>query len=184
MKSTLYYWRTGFAIPNSAVLYKEHIGESAETVFELIKSGNLEMKGQCLDEHPNSPPQDDCDIGSDGLDGWGTIKINNNGDIDAKIDADFKPRRDDDVWKEWNTKMMAAAQQCKNKGIDLGTYERHLHELFDSRIHWKEILRQYLTRMFCNTRKWLPPNRRYVYKRMYFPSLRKQKQLNLSLIHI
>ena len=48
-------------------------------------------------------------------------------------------------------------------------------------MHWKEILRQYLTPMFDSTRKWLPPNRRHVYKKMYLPSLRKEKQLNIVI---
>ena len=45
----------GFVVPKSAILYEEHIGESAETVFELIKNGEIEMRGECLDEHNNSP---------------------------------------------------------------------------------------------------------------------------------
>ena len=35
--------------------------------------------------------------------------------------------------------------------------------------------------MFDSTRKWLPPNRRHVYKRMYLPSLQKEKQLNIVI---
>jgi len=35
--------------------------------------------------------------------------------------------------------------------------------------------------MFDSTRKWLPPNRRHVYKKVYLPSLRKEKQLNIVI---
>ena len=171
----------GFVVPKSAILYEDYIGESAETVFELIKNGEIEMRGECLDEHNNTPPKEDDNIGNDGSDGWGTIEIRKNGDIDAKVDSDFRPRRDDDVWKEWNAKMMAAAQQCKDRGCDLGSYERQLDDLFNSKIEWREILRQFLTPMFDSTRKWLPPNRRHVYKKMYLPSLRKEKQLDIVI---
>ena len=77
--------------------------------------------------------------------------------------------------------MMAAAQQCSNRGIDMGNYKTHLDGLFESKMHWKEILRQFLTPMFNSVRKWLPPNRRHVYKKMYLPSIRKEKQLNIVI---
>ena len=34
-------------------------------------------------------PKEDDNIGNDGSDGWGTIEIRKNGDIDAKVDSDF-----------------------------------------------------------------------------------------------
>jgi predicted metal-dependent peptidase len=172
----------GFAIPNHAVLYKEWKGESAETVFELIKSGKIEMRGQCLDDHGTSKTGiAEEEVGNDGTDGWSTIEKDDDGNYTAKVDTDFCPRRSDDVWKDWKNKMMAAAQQCKNCGTDLGNYQKYLDDLFSSKVHWKEILRQFLTPLFDSTRKWLPPNRRHVYKKMYLPSMRKEKQLNIVI---
>ena len=172
----------GFVIPNHAVLYRPYKGESAETVFELIKSGEIEMRGECLDDHGDGTPGlDDDEQPGNGTDGWGTVEVDGNGNMEVKVDADFSPNRTDDVWKEWKNKMMSAAQQCAAKGVDMGSYQRRLDDLFDSRIHWKEILRQYLTPMFDSTRKWLPPNRRHVYKKMYLPSLRKEKQLRIVI---
>ena len=171
----------GFKIPGGAILYRPYKGESAETVFELIKNGTIEMRGQCLDDHGNSAPGEDTEPGQDGSDGWSTIEVDGDGNITAKVDSDFRPRRSDDVWKEWKNKMMAAAQQCQDRGTDMGNYQSHLDDLFASKLHWKEILRQFLTPMFDSTRKWLPPNRRHVYKRMYLPSLQKEKQLNIVI---
>ena len=164
----------GFAIPQGAILYRAYKGESAETVFELIKNGTIEMRGQCLDDHGiASPSMGKDDPGNDGTDGWSTVDIDKDGNITAKYDSDFQPRRSDDVWKEWKAKMMAAAQQCQERGNDLGVYKRLLDEIFTSKLPWQEILRQFLTPMFDSTRKWLPPNRRHVHKKMYLPSLRK-----------
>jgi len=171
----------GFTIPVGAILYRPYKGESAETVFELIKNGTIEMRGQCLDDHGSSVPGEDSEPGGDGSDGWSTIEVDGDGNITAKVDSDFRPRRSDDVWKDWKNKMMAAAQQCKDRGHDMGNYKTHLDDLFSSKLHWKEILRQFLTPMFDSTRKWLPPNRRHVYKKMYLPSLQKEKQLNIVI---
>ena len=148
----------GFKIPGGAILYRPYKGESAETVFELIKNGTIEMRGQCLYDHGNSAPGEDTEPGQDGSDGWSTIEVDGDGNITAKVDSDFRPKRSDDVWKEWKNKMMAAAQQCQDRGTDMGNYQSHLDDLFASKLHWKEILRQFLTPMFDSTRKWLPPN--------------------------
>ena len=171
----------GFKIPQGAILYHQYKGESAEKVFELIKTGQIEMRGKCLDEHGNSTPDENKTPGNDGTDGWSTVEIDGNGNITARVDSDFRPRRSDDVWKEWKSKMMAAAQQCADRGTDMSHYSGHLDDLFSSRMHWKEVLRQFLTPMFNSTRRWLPPNRRHVYKKMYLPSLRKEKQLNIVI---
>jgi predicted metal-dependent peptidase len=171
----------GFKIPQGAILYRPHKGESAEKVFELIKTGQIEMRGECLDDHGNSTPDEDKTPGNDGTDGWSTVEVDGDGNITARVDSDFRPRRSDDVWKEWKSKMMAAAQQCADRGTDMSHYSGHLDDLFSSRMHWKEVLRQFLTPMFNSTRRWLPPNRRHVYKKMYLPSLRKEKQLNIVI---
>ena len=171
----------GFKIPQGAILYHQYKGESAEKVFELIKTGQIEMRGKCLDEHGNSTPDENKTPGNDGTDGWSTVEIDGDGNITARVDSDFRPRRSDDVWKEWKSKMMAAAQQCADRGTDMSHYSGHLDDLFSSRMHWKEVLRQFLTPMFNSTRRWLPPNRRHVYKKMYLPSLRKEKQLNIVI---
>ena len=76
---------------------------------------------------------------------------------------------------------MAAAQQCAERGTSLDVYKKRLDDLFKSEIPWIEILRQFLTPLFDSTRKWLPPNRRHVYKRIYLPSLRKEKQLKIVI---
>ena len=154
--------------------YRPYKGESAETVFELIKNGTIEMRGQCLDDHGSSVPGEDSAPGDDGSDGWSTVEVDGDGNITAKVDSDFRPKRTDDVWKEWKNKMMAAAQQCRDRGHDMGNYQSHLDDLFSSKLPWREILRQFLTPMFDSTRKWLPPNRRHVYKKCIFLHCKKK----------
>jgi predicted metal-dependent peptidase len=172
----------GFTIPVHAVLYRPYKGESAEVVFEKIKNGEIQMRGEVIDDHNlNNPSKSAEDAKNSGTDGWSTIESDGEGGLKAKVDSDYTPQRSDDVWKDWKNKMMAAAQQCQDRGVDMGAYSGRLEDLFDSKIHWRELLRQYLTPLFGSTRKWLPPNRRYVYKRMYLPSIRKEKQLKIVI---
>ncbi|MDE0954313.1 MAG: hypothetical protein OR994_06530, partial [Candidatus Poseidoniales archaeon] len=91
----------GFKIPEGAILYQQYKGESAETVFELIKSGKIEMRGECLDDHGSPDTSDESEAGNDGTDGWSTVEEDAEGNLTAKVDSDFRPRRSDDVWKDW-----------------------------------------------------------------------------------
>ena len=171
-----------FDVPEGAILYEEYDGESAEFVFEKIKTGEIEMAGQTLDDHgPSQSGVSDSDEENFGGDGWSTIDFDDDGNITAKVDPDFTPIRSDDVWKEWKAKMIAAAQQCQERGKDLGNYKRVLDEILQSKLPWKEILRQFLTPLFDSTRKWLPPNRRYVHKKIYLPSMQKKDQLKIVI---
>jgi predicted metal-dependent peptidase len=172
----------GFTIPVHAVLYREYKGESAETVFEKIRDGEIKMRGEVIDDHNlNNPSEAGDENQNSGTDGWSTIEADGDGNLKVKVDSDYTPQRSDDVWKDWKNKMMAAAQQCQDRGVDMGAYSGRLEDLFDSKIHWRELLCQYLTPLFGSTRKWLPPNRRYVYKKMYLPSIRKEKQLKIVI---
>ena len=41
----------GFELPAGAVLYRKHIGHSAEQIFDMIVDGELPMEGMIVDEH-------------------------------------------------------------------------------------------------------------------------------------
>ncbi len=174
--------RDSFHIPEGAIIYEDYDGESAEYVFEKIKIGEIKMSGQTLDDHgPSQSGISDDDTKNDGTDGWSTIESDADGNLTVKIDSDFYPQRSDEVWKEWKAKMIAAAQQCQERGRDLSNYKRVLDDILQSKLPWREILRQYLTPLFDSTRKWLPPNRRYVHKRIYLPSIQKKDQLKIVI---
>ncbi len=48
----------GFELPEGCVLYKEHIGKSAEQIFEMLVSGELKPRGEIIDEHLSNVPSD------------------------------------------------------------------------------------------------------------------------------
>ena len=70
--------------------------------LKQLNKKKIEMRGQCLDEHGNSaPPGEDKQPGQDGSDGWSTIREDTHGFLTVMFDTDFRPRRSDDVWKDW-----------------------------------------------------------------------------------
>ncbi|MDP6870456.1 MAG: VWA-like domain-containing protein [Candidatus Poseidoniaceae archaeon] len=159
----------GFFIPDNCVIYEEHLGKSAEQVFELLSKGELPMCGQVMDDHLTDS-MSDCNCDEEDGDGV---------EIELKVDPDFNPTRSDKVWKEWRAKVMAAAQQCTHRGRDIGAFQTKINELYPSKIGWKEALRQFLTPMFGGSRKWLPPNRRFVHQGLYLPSRRSENIMRI-----
>ncbi len=42
-------------------------------------------------------------------------------------------------------------------------------------LRWQELLAQFVTSCYGGSRRWLPPNRRYVHRRLYLPSSRHER---------
>ena len=179
----------GFKLPEGSVLYKDWIGQSAEQIFDMIDSGELPIEGMLVDEHYVGRPGDEQseDGDSEGqlheVCGDDDPLIETDGDnVTVKIDASFIPRRSDDVWKEWRANMKSAAQRCSGRGIDYGGYSWAIREILEPRIHWKELLRQFVTPVLGSIRQWLPPNRRFVTQGLYLPSRRMDEELKIVIV--
>ena len=175
----------GFILPDGAILYRDHVGESAEQIFDLIATGDLPMTGMLVDEHyVGRPGGEDGDSDDDSSSGWesGPLVEEDGDNITLKIDPSFIPRRSDDVWKEWRANLKAAAQRCSGRGIDFGSYSWAIKNLLEPRIHWKELLRQFITPVLGSARQWLPPNRRFITQGLYLPSRRTDQELKIVIV--
>ena len=193
----------GFSLPSNCVLYEQYRGLSSEQIFELLVSGKLPLRGEIMDDHmeEGSDPSIDGpssekkqsedsknskskggDKSSDISDRHGPLTRETEDGIELKDDKNFRPRRSDQVWKDWRAKMMAAAQQCSTRGQNLDNYGKILGEILQSKLPWKEILRQFLTPIFGGARSWLPPNRRYVTQGLYLPSRKQEELLKIVVV--
>ncbi len=193
----------GFSLPSNCVLYEQHRGLSSEQIFELLVSGKLPLHGEIMDDHmeeesdpslggsPSGKKQSEDsenskseggDKSSDISDRHGPLTRETVDGIELKDDKNFRPRRSDQIWKDWRAKMMAAAQQCSARGQDLGNYGAILGEILQSKLPWKEILRQFLTPIFGGARSWLPPNRRYITQGLYLPSRKQEELLKIVVV--
>jgi len=168
----------GFKLPHGIILYRDHIGRSAEQIFDLISEGKLPIQGLQMDEHYVGRPSDedgDCGCKS------GPLVEETEDGIKLKVDSAFIPRRSDDVWKEWRANLKAAAQRCSARGIDFSGYSWAIQDLLEPRIHWKEVLRQFITPVLGSARQWLPPNRRFITQGIYLPSRRVDQELKIVI---
>ena len=173
----------GFTLPEGCVIYEQHVGKSAEQIYEMLASGQLSPSGSLVDQHLSEHPEghsrttsadeakeDSVGMGPGGEHGslW-----EEGGMARAKIDSDFRPHRDDECFKEWKKKMASAVQQAAARGHEIGKYGWAVGVL-EPKIDWREALRQFVTPLFGGSRKWLPPSRRHVHSGIYLQSRRSE----------
>ena len=66
----------------------------------------------------------------------------------------------------------AAVQYEKHRGYLPGNIARIVEQFRAGKLHWKELLTQFVTGCLGGSRRWLPPNRRYISSGLYLQSRR------------
>ena len=69
----------------------------------------------------------------------------------------------------------AAVQYERHQGFLPGNLDRIVGQFRAGKLHWKELLAQFVTGCFGGSRRWLPPNRRYVSSGLYLQSRRDSR---------
>ena len=148
-----------FKVLDSALLPPESWkGLNAEEIYERLRKKRQKPENQVLDVHlePGKPAEEDS-----GTDGEAVV------DPDYRVDFGRAP---EDLARE---KVMAAAAQCARLQGTLPSHLRQIVEGFRAgKLNWKELLGQFVTSCFGGSRRWLPPNRRYISSGLYLQSRR------------
>ena len=127
--------------------------------------GNSQMQG-------NGDGDDDGD--GDSQNGGGAPVRDKWGDVG--FDKDYKPSIAKDFSDKMREAVIATAQQIERQQGNLPAHIAQIVKgLMKPEIKWQELLAQFVTKCFGTDRKWLPPNRRHVYKKMYLPSRQSEK---------
>lgn len=87
---------------------------------------------------------------------------------------------------DWQVATMQAAESAKKcQGQMAAGLERFIGEALNPKPHWRDVLREWLVR--CVQGKdiysWAPPNRRFIYRNLYLPSLQGE-QLGEIVVHV
>ncbi len=174
----------GFTLPKGCVIYEQHVGKSAEQIYEMLLSGYLAPSGKLMDKHLSGDPEDHSRESCSGEHCGESEGLGPGGDYGplweeggegyrVKIDSDFRPHRDDECFRDLKKKMASAVQQAGARGHEIGKYGWAI-EVLEPKIDWREILRQFVTPLFGGSRKWLPPSRRHVHSGLYLQSRRDE----------
>ena len=147
-------------------------GLNAEEIYERLLQEQYEAaEDGSMDTHIE-PGDENCDAGGGAA---GTEEEELIIDPDFNVDFGNHP---EELAKE---KVIEAATQCERK---LGTLPGHIAQIVEGfragKLHWKELLAQFVTSCFGGSRRWLPPNRRYISSGLYLQS-RRDSQLKAVL---
>ena len=106
---------------------------------------------------------------------------------DGVIDPDFRPEFSPDLADDWKDNLKnAVRQEMKHGSKGIGNMPGNVEDLIkdDERtatVDWKRVLLDYVTQIFGGERQWLPPARRYVWKKLYLPSRARKKTIEIVL---
>ena len=106
---------------------------------------------------------------------------------DGVIDPDFQPAREEELAEDWKDRLKNAVQQEMKKGNKgIGNLPGNVEDLIKDEdkvatVDWKKVLLDYVSQLFGGDRQWLPPSRRYVWKKLYLPSRAKKQSIEIVL---
>ena len=90
------------------------------------------------------------------------------------FDPDYDPVITAASVERCRERVVAAMQQHRlmGRGTLPGELERLVGEILKPRIHWRELLAEFVTDCYGGSRQWLPPSRRHLGRGLYLQSMR------------
>ncbi len=132
--------------------------------------------------------------GGDGKDGKQSEKPSKDGEAeqseylkpqldeaDGVIDGDYSPVFEDGIDGEWQEIVGDEMRRHKQRGTLPGFMEQALAPDAKPKVDWRRQLMDYVTMLFGGERQWIPPNRRFVHKKLYLPSRERKKAIEIVL---
>jgi len=92
------------------------------------------------------------------------------------FDADYMPGWRRPAAESMREKVVAAALQVeRSRGSVPAHVARTIEALLKPEVRWQDVLARFVTSCFGGSRRWLPPNRRYVGQGLYLQSRREER---------
>ncbi len=76
---------------------------------------------------------------------------------------------------KWDQNVAEAHQAAKARGNLSGGLDRLVQQVLQPKVDWKEVLREFVSRMARNDFSWSHPNRRFIHQGIYLPGLRSEE---------
>ena len=175
----------------------EEQSEKGEDGSPLNEEGENRAEESDLEDGNGSSGQD---TGEDGKNGTQSGQSDGNGTQtpgllttlprithDTVFDPDFDPGFGEEIAEEWKENLKEAVRREKEKGgKGIGDIPGNVEELIredekKATVDWKKVLLDFVTQIFGGERQWLPPARRYVWKKLYLPSRARKKTIEIVL---
>jgi len=146
---------SGFILPPNYLVSDDFNNKTAEQIYNLM---------------PPPPPRDSQNSSDDYPGGTGDIK-------DPPAQANTQA-----IEAEMKQALAQAIMVAKQQGKLSEDMERLINEVLEPRICWREILTRFLTEITKNDFSWKKPSPRYLYRKLYLPTLETEEPGKVILI--
>ena len=157
--------------PNGALLDPVYAGMSAEEIYAKLPDDAGEYGG---DQNGNDPGRmggvtDPPPGGDEASDPSQPVQQPSQPGGRAPSPADLARQEEN-----WTIATAQAEATAKAMGTAAGDAARAIREQVAPKVDWRDVLRRYLSAAAKSDYAWTPPNRRYIARGLYLPSLRSE----------
>lgn len=156
------------------------VGMSAEQIYELLPKNFNNRRFRDIHLYPPKTILGVSDLVDNAFAAENyDLEAENNFSSQLR-DPDFAPAfQEEELDMKWHSAVRQEVARCKERGT-LPAGIKELIRLSDHKPkNWKQILLDFVTLHMKGERRWLPPNRRYIHKKLYLPSRAREIELNL-----
>ena len=156
-----------FELPEGALLDPAYAGMSAEEIYANLPEDHGEGGDNRNRDDPGGmggvgdPPPGDSDPDEPSPSGQPGAR--------APSPADLTRQEED-----WAIATAQAEATARAMGIGAGDTARAIRKQVAPKVDWRDVLRRYLSVAAKSDYAWTPPNRRYLARGLYLPSLRSE----------
>jgi len=156
---------SGFVLPEGGLLDSQYTGKSSEWIYDRLPKPQPKAGGdpQAGDEPQGDPQAGD---GPQGKPQAGEVR-----DSPASVPGDADP---DMTESDWQAAVQQSAKAAHGRGKLPGTLARLAADLVAPRVDWRAILRRFLQATSAADYSWQQPNRRYLSRGLFLPSLHSE----------
>lgn len=160
-------------MPEMSLYDEKYSDMSAEEIYSKLPG----------DENGNGPGEcdqncEDCEHNVSDLGGSGTGTVCTNPEqlrgFDEHIRGSSSTEEAVEKAREWKDRMNEAAEYARNQGTLPAGIEELVEGLYEEKVNWKTLLRQYIKRMVQFDYSWVRPAKKSESVGVYLPSVRKQ----------
>jgi predicted metal-dependent peptidase len=164
---------TGFEMPEGVLLDPAYAGMSAEAIYDKLPHDTGDDGDDQDSDDPGGmggvtdPPAGGASLSDAGA----SRQPNPPGQSGIRVPSRADLARQEETWAIATAQAEATA---KAMGISAGDAARAIREQVTPRVDWRDVLRRYLSAAARSDYTWTPPNRRYIARGLYLPSLRSE----------
>lgn len=149
----------GFTLPKGALLDAQYKGMNADEIYSQLMANKPPQP-------PKQKPQDGEEDGEEESNDYGGTGEMLAPPVDAANKGELA-----DMEQDWNIATAQAENIAKSAGQDPEGATNATKAARKAVVDWRTILRRFIASASPETYAWLPPNRRFVHRGLYLPSL-------------